>query len=147
MRQPIWIWMLLLATPLVAGGGYLLSQRSSGGIEADQGPARPITVPVSRGNVDKTVTAPGRLVGLEEGYLSFPAGGRLRPSWCAPAARFAPGPRWPPWKPPPWKKRCGGRKSGWSRPAWPLKRPWALPRWRPPGMKPGSTAPGPRCRP
>lgn len=40
-------------------------------------PAAPVTVAVSRGEVVKTVTAPGQLVGVGESILSLPVGGRL----------------------------------------------------------------------
>lgn len=40
-------------------------------------PAKPVTVPVSRGDVTQTVTAPGQLVGIQERILGVDIGGRL----------------------------------------------------------------------
>ena len=44
---------------------------------ADPPPAKPVTVPVSRGDVVQTVTAPGQLVGLQERMLGVDVDGRL----------------------------------------------------------------------
>ncbi len=65
----------VLAVALIAGATYL-------GFQSAQPPAStaidaPPTVPVDRGDVQKTVTAPGKLIGTGEVVLSMGADGRL----------------------------------------------------------------------
>lgn len=44
---------------------------------SDNEPAKPATVPVTRGDVEQTVTAPGQLINTHEQVLSFDVSGRL----------------------------------------------------------------------
>ena len=65
----------LVATGLIASAGYLgvYSARP----ERTAVPQKPITVPVERGDVQKTVLAPGTLVNTRRAELSFDVDGKL----------------------------------------------------------------------
>lgn len=69
------LFLLLLALPALGLAGYTGYQRQRQ--PAAPPPAPPVTVPVTRGEVIQTVTAPGLLVGVQEMALSLPVGGRL----------------------------------------------------------------------
>jgi len=66
---------LALAAVLVGGAG-LISLRS-GAAQADAATDTPTTIPVERGDVQKTVMAPGQLVGTHEIILSAAVAGQI----------------------------------------------------------------------
>ena len=66
------LFILALLSPL----GYTAYHRRAAAAVAATPPPPP-TIPVTRGEVALTVTAPGRLVGVQETVLSLPVGGRL----------------------------------------------------------------------
>lgn len=66
------LFLLALLAPL----GYTAYHRRAAAAVAATPPPPP-TIPVTRGEVALTVTAPGRLVGVQETVLSLPVGGRL----------------------------------------------------------------------
>jgi HlyD family secretion protein len=72
-------WMLLLVAVLlivlVGGAGYLGARSGQAG--NDETSSRPQTIPVTRGDVQQTVTAPGELVGTRQAMLSLGISGRL----------------------------------------------------------------------
>ena len=71
-------FVTLLVLVVLALIGYSAYQRRAAAVaSASAAPAPPTTIPVTRGEVVLTVTAPGRLVGLRETVLSLPVGGRL----------------------------------------------------------------------
>ena len=59
---------------VIAGMGYLGFRSTQAGPST---PAAPQTVTVARGDVQRTVTAPGQLVGTRQATLAFGVGGRL----------------------------------------------------------------------
>ena len=66
---------VLLAVAVIGGAGYLGMRQASGAqMEAVTAPP---TVPVGRGEVQESVTAPGHLVAARQATLSMAAGGRL----------------------------------------------------------------------
>mgnify|MGYP002713024922 CR=1 FL=1 len=70
-----WMIGLVLALVVIGGAGYMgYAQTASATPEV---PTKPITVAVSQGDVQKTVTAPGQLVGTQEQLLSMGVNGRL----------------------------------------------------------------------
>ncbi|MCP4362366.1 MAG: HlyD family efflux transporter periplasmic adaptor subunit [Chloroflexi bacterium] len=83
MRRIILIAVLILGTTAVtvaAFQGYQNRQTAtstwlSAGVATPL--AKPVTVPVSRGDVAQTVTAPGQLVGIQERLLGVDVDGRL----------------------------------------------------------------------
>lgn len=76
MRQRYLLLVGLIALGAVGGAAYLGAVRSAGpaGVEA---PTAPVTVAVSRGEVEQTVTAPGQVVGTREAILGVRVAGRL----------------------------------------------------------------------
>jgi HlyD family secretion protein len=100
--------LILLIAPLVIGAGYLgvhstgadgkldlgagwdallgavgLKERQ---VQARAEPQAPATVPVTRGNVQQTVIAPGRLVDTRETSLGVDVGGRLAEIYARPGS-------------------------------------------------------------
>jgi HlyD family secretion protein len=67
---------VILAILLIGGMGYL-GFRSTQAHTAASSQAIPQTVAVSRGDVEKTVTAPGKLVGINEATLTMDVAGQL----------------------------------------------------------------------
>jgi RND family efflux transporter MFP subunit len=74
MRRILSLGALILALALVAGGAVLGSRNTQ---PDGAPPPKPVTVPVSRGEVLQTVTAPGQLVGTQERMLVAGVGGQL----------------------------------------------------------------------
>ena len=70
-----WIIGILLALAVIGGAGYMGFARTASA--TPEVPVKPITVAVSQGDVQKTVTAPGQLVGTQEQLLSMGVNGRL----------------------------------------------------------------------
>jgi HlyD family secretion protein len=77
MRRAILLALLIitLAGAVVASAGYLGKHSIQG--EAPSAPHLPATVQVTRGDVQDTVTAPGRVVGTRQATLALEADGRL----------------------------------------------------------------------
>ncbi len=75
MKIVVWIMGIALALVVIGGAGYLGYARTNAAVP--EAPAVPITVAVSQGDVQKTVTAPGQLVGTKEQLLSMAVNGRL----------------------------------------------------------------------
>lgn len=71
-----WILLLVIIGLVVVGTAAYLAYQGVGQPET-AAPIQPVTVPVTRGEVLQTVTAPGQLVGTNETVLSFLVGGRL----------------------------------------------------------------------
>jgi len=67
--------ILILSLALVGGAGYMGFQSSRP--KANKTMQAPPTVPVTRGDVQQTVTAPGQLIGTQETMLEMRVGGRL----------------------------------------------------------------------
>src|SRR5512143_2216151 len=76
MKRLIIPLAVILVVLLIGGVGYLgfRSTQSNAGTPLQ---ATPQTVAVSRGDVEKTVTAPGKLVGTNDSTLTMEVGGRL----------------------------------------------------------------------
>jgi multidrug efflux pump subunit AcrA (membrane-fusion protein) len=99
MKRVTWLLGITLVAVLVAGAGYLGARSTVEGetlhlgseleslmraiglrgrqAQADAAPAAHPTVPVSRGDVQQTVIAPGQLVGTQESVLGIDVAGRL----------------------------------------------------------------------
>ena len=75
MRRSIFITILIVAITAVTAAAYLGYQNTQTAVATPQ--AKPVTVPVSRGDVAQTVTAPGQLVGIQERLLGVDVNGRL----------------------------------------------------------------------
>jgi multidrug efflux pump subunit AcrA (membrane-fusion protein) len=70
-----WMIGIVLTALLIGGAGYMGYQQTN--TPVSDIPVIPITVAVSQGDVQKTVTAPGQLVGTQEQLLSTAVDGRL----------------------------------------------------------------------
>jgi len=75
MRRWLYLFGILLLLAVVVGAGYLGYRNARP--EAAAVPIAPVTVAVSRGVVQQTVTAPGQLVGTWEMMLGMDIAGRL----------------------------------------------------------------------
>jgi HlyD family secretion protein len=75
MKRTLIALAILLPITLIAGAGYLGYQNARA--TAEPPPAAPVTVVVTRGDVQQTVTAPGQLVGTHETILGMDVSGRL----------------------------------------------------------------------
>lgn len=75
MRRTIFILVIILGITAVSFGAYFGYQNAQP--PASTVPQKPVTVPVSRGDVAQTVTAPGQLVGVQERMLGVDVNGRL----------------------------------------------------------------------
>ena len=75
MRRLIFISVFILAVAVVAVAALLGYQKAQTAVATPLD--KPVTVPVSRGNVAHTVTAPGQLVGIQERMLGVDVSGRL----------------------------------------------------------------------
>jgi len=75
MRRFILIIGIILAITAVSTGAYFSYQKAQPTTAST--PTKPVTVPVSRGDVAQTVTAPGQLVGIQERMLGVDIDGRL----------------------------------------------------------------------
>ncbi|MCP4544022.1 MAG: efflux RND transporter periplasmic adaptor subunit [Chloroflexi bacterium] len=91
MKRWMFIPIIVGVVALVVGAGYLGSRS----VQAEDGDesSQPQTVPVTRGDVQQTVTAPGQLVGTRQAMLSFPTGvsGRLTEINVRPGDRVSAG--------------------------------------------------------
>jgi len=71
-----WVILLLgLLVVAVAGAGYLGFRSTQ--VDVSLTPTPPVTVPVTRGGIQQTVTAPGLLEGTRQVKLEMAVGGRL----------------------------------------------------------------------
>ena len=75
MRRIVFITALILAITAVTSAAFLGYQKAQPAVSTP--PVKPIIVPVSRGDVVQTVTAPGQLVGIQERMLGVDVNGRL----------------------------------------------------------------------
>lgn len=75
MRRIVFIIGLILAVTAVSIAALLGYQDAQTAVATP--PPKPVTVPVSRGDVTQTVTAPGQLVGTQEQMLGVDVNGRL----------------------------------------------------------------------
>jgi len=75
MRRFIIILGIILAVTAVSTGAYFGYQKAQPTTAST--PTKPVTVPVSRGDIAQTVTAPGQLVGIQERMLGVDVDGRL----------------------------------------------------------------------
>ncbi len=75
MKRGGWFLALLAGLILIGGAGYAGFRSTTPPTNAPV--QTPTTVKVERGDVQQTVTAPGKLVGLREIDLSFGTGGAL----------------------------------------------------------------------
>ena len=75
MRKSIVLVVAVVAAATVMAAGYFGFQ--SAAPDESAVPAAPITIAVSRGDVEQTVTAPGLVLGTLEMALSMDVGGRL----------------------------------------------------------------------
>jgi HlyD family secretion protein len=69
------IALIGLLVAAVAGAGYLGFRSTQADVSLT--PTPPVTVPVTRGNIQQTVTAPGLLEGIRQVRLEMAVGGRL----------------------------------------------------------------------
>ncbi len=76
MKRLLTLLAVVLVILLIGGMGYL-GFRSTQANTAAPSQANPQTVTVSRGDVEKTVTAPGQLVGTHEATLTMDVAGQL----------------------------------------------------------------------
>lgn len=76
MKRLLILLGIILIILLIGGMGYL-GFRSTQTTTETPAQETPQTIEVSRGDVEKTVTAPGKLVGTNEATLSMDVGGRL----------------------------------------------------------------------
>ncbi len=76
MRRTIFILVIILGIMAVSLGAYFGYQNAQ--TPTAPIPTKPVTVPVSRGEVAQTVTAPGQLVGVQERMLGVDVNGRLQ---------------------------------------------------------------------
>src|SRR5688572_16809675 len=86
-----WLIVVLIVVTLavIAGAGYLGS-RSMAGAE-EQTPQAPVTVAVTQGEIQQTVTAPGQLVGAREELLGLKVEGQLAEMMVRPGAQVQAG--------------------------------------------------------
>ncbi len=75
MKRWIVVLVVVFAVVAVVGAGYLGTRSVQ--TESTPVPQAPLTVPVTRGDVQQTVTAPGKLVGIRQITLATDVGGRL----------------------------------------------------------------------
>jgi HlyD family secretion protein len=75
MRRSALLIGLILVIAIITTAALLGYQSAQTAVATP--PAKPVTVPVSRGEVMRTVTAPGRLVGVQERMLGVDVDGRL----------------------------------------------------------------------
>ncbi len=75
MRRIMLIAALVLVATAVAVPAYFGYRNAR--TTAAPPPAKPVTLPVTRGDVDESVTAPGQLVGIQETVLGVDVDGRL----------------------------------------------------------------------
>ncbi|MCB9079999.1 MAG: efflux RND transporter periplasmic adaptor subunit [Anaerolineaceae bacterium] len=71
----LWLPILILAAAALVGSAAYLGMQSAD--TAGDIPPTPVTVPVTRGDVRQTVTAPGLLVDTKEALLGFDMSGRV----------------------------------------------------------------------
>ena len=76
MRRTIFILVIIFGITAVSLGAFFGYQNAQP--PASTVPQKPVTVPVSKGDVAQTVTAPGQLVGLQERMLGVDVNGRLQ---------------------------------------------------------------------
>ena len=89
MKRLTILLLSLLGLALVGGAGYLGFHRSQ--IEVNTTPPPPQTVPVTRGDVQQTVSAPGQLVTTRQVGLALEASGRLEDVSVRPGDRVQEG--------------------------------------------------------
>ena len=75
MKRTGWVFIIITALLAVGGGAYVGFVQTQNNEPA--APPKPVTVPVTRGTVQQTVTAPGQLIGTQEMILGLDVGGRL----------------------------------------------------------------------
>jgi HlyD family secretion protein len=75
MKPWLIVSLIIIAIAAIAGAGYLGSR--SVAVTEDSTPQAPVTVAVTRGEVQQTVTAPGQLVGTQEKLLGLKVEGQL----------------------------------------------------------------------
>ncbi|MCP4416529.1 MAG: HlyD family efflux transporter periplasmic adaptor subunit [Chloroflexi bacterium] len=75
MKRWFYIFIAVLALALVGGAGYLGFQSSQTAVPIT--PPAPVTIAASQGDVQRTVTAPGQLVGTQQMMLGLDVNGRL----------------------------------------------------------------------
>ena len=75
MKRWLAVTGMLLTLGLIAGAGYWGYQ--SGQTELPATPTAPVTIAVTQGDVQRTVTAPGQLVGTRQEMLGMAVAGRL----------------------------------------------------------------------
>ena len=75
MKRWLILTGVLAVTAVIATAAYLGYQKTQPAPNPQS--LIPITVPVTQGNVQQTVTAPGQLVGIQEQVLGMDVGGRL----------------------------------------------------------------------
>jgi multidrug efflux pump subunit AcrA (membrane-fusion protein) len=74
VRRTIFISALILAITAITIAAFLGYQNAKTAVSMP--PVKSTTVPASRGDVVKTVTAPGQLVGIQERMLGVDVDGR-----------------------------------------------------------------------
>lgn len=72
-----WIIILLIIIVIAAVGGAAYLGSRSGQVDTSNGPQKPQTVGLTRGKVQRTVTAPGQAVGTKEVMLGMAVNGQL----------------------------------------------------------------------
>ena len=78
MKRRFSLSIIFFVTAVIAGAAYLgVHNATEPEIEAA---TPPVTVPVTRGDVQQTVTAPGQLIGTQEVLLGLPLTTSLRPA-------------------------------------------------------------------
>lgn len=70
-----WLSIIIFVAMLIIGGAAYLGTQSVD--TTRELPPTPVTVPVTRGDVRQTVTAPGLLVGTKDALLGFDVSGRI----------------------------------------------------------------------
>src|SRR5262245_48983593 len=89
MKPWLIVVLIVIALAVIAGAGYLGS-RSVAGAEEETRQA-PVTVAVTQGEVQQTVTAPGQLIGAQEELLGLKVEGQLAEMRVRPGAQVRAG--------------------------------------------------------
>jgi hypothetical protein len=110
------LWIILLIGLLVIAvvvAGYLGFRSTQ--VDPSLTATPPATVPVTRGSIQQTVTAPGLLEGTRQVRLEMGVGGRWPSSMYGLATGYNLAQSWPGWKRIAWRWRCKAPRPSWLK--------------------------------